>query len=187
MAGNRLPPDAVVELIMTMSRALRSAPDAGIRPAAPEPAFVAPELPLVGSDYRRPQVVPRRLTREEIAGSIHDRFLTCFEDDQRYRMLSRHLRLFGLTPDAYRAKWGLPDEYPMMPAFDLDHRAELARQRKLGHYDRSKAKPRRKYVLKAKVAAQGDATLAKPKASGPERTGGGWRRPGGMAQGASPG
>lgn len=178
LAGNRLPPDAVGPLIETVSRVLRS-PESEIAPAVPE-------LPLVGSDYRRPQATPRRLTREDIAASIHERFLICFEDGKPYRMLSRHLRLFGLTPDAYRAKWGLPDDYPMMPAFDLKHRAKLARQRKLGQYDRSTAKPRGYYVFKAKAPAQGAEIPAKPKASSTGRTRGGWRLQGGMEQGGKP-
>ncbi|KMO27520.1 hypothetical protein VQ02_33155 [Methylobacterium variabile] len=74
----------------------------------------------------------------------------------------------------------------MMPASDLEHRAELARQRKLWKYDRSTAKPRRKYVYKAKKPGAVEIPV-KPKASSPDRTRGGWRRQSGMAQAASPG
>ncbi|MCF4130103.1 MucR family transcriptional regulator [Methylobacterium sp. SyP6R] len=107
---------------MTVSQALRSGPDIVIAPAAPELAYVA-------SDHPREQAPARRLSRKEIADSIQETYLVCFEDGMHYRMLSRHLRLFGLTPHAYRVKWGLPADYPMMPAADLQHRAVLARQR----------------------------------------------------------
>lgn len=179
VAGNRLPPEALAALITTVSRALRSAPHSEIEPAVPQDAFV-------GSDRPRVQAAARALTRKEIAASIHETFLVCFEDGKPYRMLNRHLRLFGLTPDAYRAKWGLPDDYPMMPAFDMKHRAELARQRKLGKYDRSTAKPRKAYVLKAKATVQHDGTPAKPKASSTDPTRRGWRRQGEMTQTAWP-
>lgn len=187
VAGNRLPPEALAALITTVSRALRSAPDDEIEPVVPQD--VLPQDAFVGSDRPRMQAAARALTRKEIADSIHETFLVCFEDNKPYRMLSRHLRLFGLTPDAYRAKWGLPDDYPMMPAFDMKHRAELARQRKLGKYDRSTAKPRKAYVLKAKAKAtvQHDGTPAKPKASSTDPTRRGWRRQGEMTQTASPG
>jgi predicted transcriptional regulator len=153
---------------------------APVAPAVPAPVFVA-------SDRPRRQAAPRRLTAKEIAASIQDTFLICFEDGEPYRMLSRHLRLFGLTPDAYRAKWGLPDDYPMMPASDLRHRAELARQRKLWQYDRSNAKPRGQYVRKAKPSAQGAGIPAEPKATGTDRFRSGGRRQGGGTQAASPG
>lgn len=80
---------------MTVSRALRSKSDIEIAPAAPELAYVA-------SDHPREQAPARRLLRKEIADSIQETYLVCFEDGMRYRMLRRQLRLYGLTPHAYR-------------------------------------------------------------------------------------
>ena len=165
---------------MTVSQALRSEPDIVIAPAPPELAYVA-------SDYPREQAPVRRLSRKEIADSIQETYLVCFEDGMRYRMLSRHLRLYGLTPHAYRVKWGLPADYPMMPAADLQHRAVLARQRQLGKYDRSTAKPRKTYVFNANAKVQGEEAPHKPKAYSTDLTRGGWRRPGETGQAASPG
>lgn len=178
VTGNRVPPDALPMLIMTVARALRSKPDIEIAPIVPDLAFVA-------SDHPRQQAPARRLTYQEIEASIHETFLVCFEDGKPYRMLSRHLRLFGLTPDAYRAKWGLPDDYPMMPAADHKHRAELARQRNLGQYDRSTAKPRKKYVYKTKVPV--GYGPVQPKAYSTEISRSGWPRQGETARAASPG
>lgn len=42
----------------------------------------------------------------------HDR-LICLEDGREMRVLTRHLRTHGLTPEEYRKKWGLPSDYPM--------------------------------------------------------------------------
>ncbi len=54
------------------------------------------------------------------------------EDGKPYRSLKRHLTAQGLTPDAYRAKWGLPSDYPMVAANYSKQRADLARSIGLG-------------------------------------------------------
>jgi predicted transcriptional regulator len=187
VAGNRLPADDLATFVTTVSRALRSPRDIEIALTASVIAPAVPEVSYVASDYPRPQAPARLLSLKEMADSVQETYLVCFEDGMRYRMLARHLRLFGLTPDAYRKKWGLPDDYPMMPAADLKHRAELARQRHLGKYDRSTAKPRKTYVMKAKRQTQSVETFSKPKASDTDLTRAVWRRQGEVAQAASPG
>ena len=47
--------------------------------------------------------------------SITPDYLVCLEDGKKLKMLKRHLRsTYDLTPDAYRQKWGLPADYPMV-------------------------------------------------------------------------
>ena len=49
-------------------------------------------------------------------GTVHDDYLICLEDGKKVKLLKRHLRThFGMTPEEYRRKWGLPDDYPMIP------------------------------------------------------------------------
>ena len=91
VAGNRNPPGGLGPLIDSVASAIRSPPKGEIVPAVPE-------LPLVGSDYRRPQAPARQLTMAEIRDSVQETYLVCFEDGQRYRMLSRHLRLDMVPP-----------------------------------------------------------------------------------------
>ncbi len=57
----------------------------------------------------------RALTEEEIKATItkDGQFLVSLENGKKYRSLKKHLTGAGLTPDQYRAKWGLPDIYPM--------------------------------------------------------------------------
>jgi predicted transcriptional regulator len=50
--------------------------------------------------------------------------------------LRRHLAALGLSPEQYRAKWGLPDDYPMVSAAYSEHRAQLALGMGLGRKDR---------------------------------------------------
>ena len=46
--------------------------------------------------------------------SITPDYLISLEDGKHYKSLKRHLRRLGLTPEAYREKWGLPRDYPMV-------------------------------------------------------------------------
>ncbi|PZT98774.1 MAG: MucR family transcriptional regulator [Brevundimonas sp.] len=75
---------------------------------------------------------PDRKSRAEIRKSIGHTALISFEDGKPYKSLKRHLGTRGLTPDDYRAKWGLPSDYPMVhPAYSAQ-RSELARAIGLG-------------------------------------------------------
>ncbi|CAM5477175.1 Transcriptional regulatory protein ros [Mycolicibacterium aubagnense] len=61
----------------------------------------------------------------------HD-YLISLEDGQQYRTLKRHLGKLGLTPEEYRAKWGLPVDYPMVAPAYAAKRSELAKKLGLG-------------------------------------------------------
>ena len=65
--------------------------------------------------------------------SITPDYLICLEDGKKLKMLKRHLRsTYGLTPDAYRAKWGLPADYPMVAPNYAQQRSAFAKQIGLG-------------------------------------------------------
>ena len=70
--------------------------------------------------------------------SITPDYLISLEDGKHYKSLKRHLRGLGLTPEAYREKWGLPRDYPMVSANYTAKRSELAKSFGLGQH-RSKA------------------------------------------------
>jgi predicted transcriptional regulator len=77
-----------------------------------------------------------------IAKSVTPDYLVCLEDGRRLKMLKRHLRsVFNMTPEDYRAKWGLPRDYPMVASSYARRRSELAKTIGLGKTGR---KPRRK-------------------------------------------
>ena len=68
---------------------------------------------------------PRLPSQDQIRQSIRDDSLISFEDGKPYRLLRRHLRARGLTPQQYRAKWGLPPDYPMVaPSLRLQRIAQ---------------------------------------------------------------
>ena len=73
-----------------------------------------------------------KATPAQIKKSITPDHLISFEDGKPYKTLRRHLTLRGLSPEAYRAKHGLPADYPMTSATYSAQRSELARSLGLG-------------------------------------------------------
>ena len=103
-----------------------------------------------------------KLTAAQIRKSINADFLVSFEDGKHYKTLRRHLTLRGLSPEAYREKWGLPRDYPMTSSSYSAQRSELARALGLGQQRRKSAAPEEaseapKPVGRPKATANGDA------------------------------
>jgi predicted transcriptional regulator len=67
-----------------------------------------------------------------IKKSVTPDYLISLEDGRQYKSLKRHLSGRGLTPDEYRAKWGLPRQYPMVAPNYAAQRSELAKSLGLG-------------------------------------------------------
>lgn len=135
VAHNNVPASELVTLIASTHAALASL-------AAPD----APATPVV-----------EKLTPARIGKSITHEALISFEDGKPYKTLKRHLRVLGLTPKAYREKWGLPPDYPTTAASYSERRSALARSLGLGQQ-------RRNAVPKAaNVAATAETVAEKPK------------------------
>ena len=81
-----------------------------------------------------------KATPAQIKKSITPDHLISFEDGKPYKTLRRHLTLRGLSPEAYRAKHGLPADYPMTSASYSAQRSELARSLGLGQQRRGTGK-----------------------------------------------
>ena len=59
--------------------------------------------------------------------SVTPDYIVCLEDGKKLKMLKRHLNTaYGLTPDEYRSKWGLPSDYPMVAPNYAKSRSEMA-------------------------------------------------------------
>ena len=68
-----------------------------------------------------------------IRKSITPEFLVCLEDGKKLKMLKRHLRsTYNMTPDEYRAKWGLGPDYPMVAPKYAQQRSDFAKKIGLG-------------------------------------------------------
>jgi len=65
--------------------------------------------------------------------SVTPDYIICLEDGKKLKMLKRYLRVtHGMTPDEYRAKWGLPAGYPMVAPNYAKQRSAFAKQIGLG-------------------------------------------------------
>lgn len=68
-----------------------------------------------------------------VARSITPDYLICLEDGRRLKTLKRHLRAaYSMTPEAYRARWRLPPDYPMVAPNYATRRSSIAKQQGLG-------------------------------------------------------
>ena len=109
VSRNPVATDGLPDLIRTVHEAL-------VRLAQPEPP----------REERPRPAVP-------ISRSVQDDHIVCLEDGKKLKMLRRHLMThYGMTPDDYRAKWGLPADYPMVAPNYAEARRQLAKSIGLG-------------------------------------------------------
>ena len=65
--------------------------------------------------------------------SVQQDYIVCLEDGKKFKSLKRHLRTaYRMTPEEYRAKWGLPSDYPMVSPAYAKLRSDMARKMGLG-------------------------------------------------------
>ena len=123
VSNNTVSADTVPTLIAQIHAALSGVSEAPVE-AEPEP--------------QEPAVPVRK--------SITPDFLICLEDGRKFKSLKRHLRTkYNMSPEEYRAKWGLPKDYPMVAPNYAKARSELAKQMGLGQGGRKPARaPRAK-------------------------------------------
>lgn len=75
-----------------------------------------------------------------IKKSITPDALICLEDGKKFKSLKRHLRTaYDMSPDQYRARWGLPVDYPMVAPSYAEARSNLAKKMGLGQQRRKRA------------------------------------------------
>ena len=110
VSKNALPAQQIPDVINTVFSSL-----AGLNSAPSE----VPAEPL------KPAVPVRK--------SVTAEFIICLEDGKKLKMLKRHLRsTYGMSPDEYRARWGLPADYPMVAPNYAAQRSEFAKKIGLG-------------------------------------------------------
>lgn len=111
VAQNQIPVSELPRLISSVHAALKNAEQ-----PAPEPEAM---------ETLKPAVPIRR--------SITPDYIVCLEDGRKLKTLKRHLAAaYGLTPDQYRRRWGLPADYPMNAENYSKERSETAKRRGLG-------------------------------------------------------
>lgn len=87
-------------------------------------------------ELNKGETAPQRLEQTPVVPikrSVTPEYIICLEDGKKFKSLRRHLMTkYGLTPEAYRAKWGLPADYPMVAPVYARQRSELAKRMGLG-------------------------------------------------------
>lgn len=119
ISKNALPAQQIPDVINTVFSSLN-----GLN-SAPREAQVEPLKPAV-----------------PVRKSVTPEYIVCLEDGKKLKMLKRHLRsTYNMSPDEYRARWGLPSDYPMVAPNYAAQRSEFAKKIGLG---RSSSRPARR-------------------------------------------
>jgi predicted transcriptional regulator len=91
-----------------------------------------------------------------IKKSVTPDYIICLDDGKKFKSLKRHLRsVYDLTPDQYRAKWGLPPTYPMVAPNYAAARSELAKRMGLGQQRRQSGQAEASAPTKGKGPGRG--------------------------------
>lgn len=98
-------------------------------------------LTAVGIDKVLPEPVAEKPKPPvPVRKSIQDDYLICLESGEKYKSLKRHLMAkYQMTPEQYRTKWDLPEDYPMVAPAYAAKRSELAKSTGLGHFRKKRA------------------------------------------------
>jgi predicted transcriptional regulator len=82
---------------------------------------------LVGLGGPAPVAQAKLEPAVSIRASVKPDYIVCLDDGKKLKMLKRHLMThYGITPDEYRAKWGLAADYPMVAPNYAEQRRNLA-------------------------------------------------------------
>lgn len=85
-----------------------------------------------------------------VRASIKPEYLVCLEDGKKLKMLKRYLRTnYNMSPEDYRARWGLPSDYPMVAPAYAEKRRDLAKQIGLGRKPKAAAPKTRRTTKQA--------------------------------------
>ncbi len=108
----------------------------------------------------------RPIPAVSVKKSLTPDYLISLEDGKRYRALKRHLNKLGLTPEAYREKWNLPRDYPMVAPSYAEKRSQLAKSMGLGQQRSKAAQEKSAHTDEVKIApAQAPAKRGRKKAA----------------------
>jgi predicted transcriptional regulator len=119
-------PDLILSVRTALVQGLERGASPGRTHAPPVRAEAEPAWTTTSFRFgSRPAIDP--------ADTVFDDYLICLEDGRRYRSLRRHLMAkYGLTPDQYRERWGLPPDYPMVAPSFARERSAVAKRSGLG-------------------------------------------------------
>ncbi len=119
VANNVVPVGELSKLIQQVFEALSTVSSGAQAPEKPQPATT-------------------------VKKSVTPDYIVCLEDGKKLKMLKRHLKTsYGLSPDEYRERWGLPADYPMVAPNYAAQRSALAKKIGLGTKPRKRGRKRK--------------------------------------------
>ena len=90
-------------------------------------------LSTLGSESKNTPAAARAEPAVPVNKSVMPDYIICLEDGKKMKMLKRYLKAtYDMTPEAYREKWGLPVDYPMVAPNYAAKRSHLAKKSGLG-------------------------------------------------------
>ena len=97
---------------------------------------------LASQSTEEEQEEPEKLVPAvSIKRSVQPEFIVCLEDGKKLKMLKRHLKTrYDMSPDDYRKRWNLPDDYPMVAPQYAEQRSSLAKKIGLGTKPRARGR-----------------------------------------------
>jgi len=91
----------------------------------------------LGSESAAPTIEEKLTPAVAIKKSITAEYIISLEDGKKFKSLKRHLRTaYDMSPEQYRARWGLPSDYPMVAPAYAEARSNLAKKMGLGQQRR---------------------------------------------------
>jgi predicted transcriptional regulator len=119
IANNHIPADQLPGLIRGVHQALATVGQTPVEPVKSKPAV-------------------------DVKKSVFPDQIVCLECGTSMKMLKRHLGTeHGMTPEEYRAKWGLPHSYPMVAPNYAATRSQLAKDAGLGRKKEAPPPPKK--------------------------------------------
>ena len=101
------------------------------------PALIQGVFRALSEVGQPPAAVEKPSPAVAVKKSVFPDYIICLEDGKKLKMLKRHLMTaYDMTPDAYRERWGLPADYPMVAPNYASHRSSLAKKIGLGRTTR---------------------------------------------------
>ena len=111
--------------------------------AADLPALIKSVHATLGGFSGEPRLNAGKPPAVPVKKSVTPDYIVCLEDGKKFKSLKRHLRThYDLTPEEYRAKWGLAKDYPMVAPNYAAARSQLAKSMGLGQGGRQAAAPK---------------------------------------------
>jgi predicted transcriptional regulator len=84
---------------------------------------------------------PKPEPKVSIRSSVKPDYIVCLEDGKKLKMLKRHLKTrYNMSPEEYRKRWGLADDYPMVAPAYAEQRSSLAKKIGLGTKPRARGR-----------------------------------------------